>query len=78
MATSRTIFFVEFTFSEPFQSYKIALKSCEQSIIEHSLVTIYFNLEWSDHKNTNPNLLIHIFDKSKTQSIRKEIHRRIS
>lgn len=46
-----------------FQSYKIALKTCDQSVIEHNLVTIYLNLEWPDNISDNPNLLIHIFDK---------------
>jgi hypothetical protein len=51
-------------FSEPFQSYKVPLKNNGQSIIEHNLVTIYLNLEWPDNINDNPNLIIHIFDKS--------------
>lgn len=55
------------SFSQPsFQSYKIALKTCDQSVIEHNLVTIYLNLEWPDNISDNPNLLIHIFDKSKS------------
>lgn len=51
--------------SEPYQTFKIPLKSNEQSVIEHNLVTIYLNLEWPDNNHDNPNLLLHIFDKSK-------------
>ena len=36
-------------------------------MIEHNLVTIYLNLEWPDNNNDNPNLLLHIFDKSTTK-----------
>lgn len=50
--------------SEPYQSYKIPLKNTGQSVIEHNLVTIYLNLEWPENVDDNPNLLVHIFDKS--------------
>ena len=58
---------MRFLSSEPFQSYKVALKNCEQSIIEHNLVTIYLNLEWPPTSNENPNLLVHIREKSKEE-----------
>jgi hypothetical protein len=65
------VFFCFYSFffyhSEPYQSYKIPLKNNGQSVIEHNLVTIYLSLEWPNNVNDSPNLLIHIFDKSKTK-----------
>ncbi len=59
------IWFDDFYHSDPYQTYKIPLKTNGQSVIEHNLVTIYLSLEWPDNGNDNPNLLLHIIDKSK-------------
>ena len=57
----------DFYRSDPYQTYKIPLKTSGQSVIDHNLVTIYLNLEWPDNTADNPNILLHIFDKSKNK-----------
>ena len=70
MLIFREILHYSFTsLSDPYQTYKIPLKTDGQSIIEHNLVTIYLNFEWPDNADENPNLLLHIFEKSKSFSL---------
>ncbi|CAF4658296.1 unnamed protein product, partial [Rotaria socialis] len=53
---------------EPVQSCKIPFKSCQNSVIEHSLVTIQLSVEWPDKGGDDPNLVMHIVNKIPTTS----------
>ncbi len=51
-------------FSEPIQ-YKVPLKSCQNSVIDHNLVTIWLGLEWPEKCGDDPSLVIHVANKRK-------------
>ncbi|CAF2735624.1 unnamed protein product [Rotaria sp. Silwood2] len=48
---------------EPIESFKIPLKACQGSVIEHNLVTIRLNVEWPDRGGDDPKLVMHIMNK---------------
>jgi hypothetical protein len=51
--------------SESTQSYKVPLKACQNSVIDHNLVTILLSVEWPDRGGDEPNLVIDITNKRK-------------
>ncbi|CAF1300719.1 unnamed protein product [Rotaria sp. Silwood1] len=48
---------------EPIESYKIPLKACQNSVIDHNLVTIRLSVEWPEKCGDNPNLVMYITNK---------------
>jgi hypothetical protein len=48
---------------EPTQSYKIPLKACRNSVIQHNLVTIGLSVEWPERGGDDPTLVIDITNK---------------
>ncbi|CAF1631371.1 unnamed protein product [Rotaria magnacalcarata] len=59
---------------EPVQSCKIPFKSCQNSVIEHNLVTIQLSVEWPDKGGDDPSLVMHIVNKFPTTSCVEQNH----
>ena len=52
-------------FSELTQLFKVPLKTCHNSVLEHSLVTISLSVEWAEGGGDDPILVIEVTEKRK-------------